>query len=544
MELRDYLVVLRRRMWIVLLAGLLVGGVAFGLSVRQSPVYQASARLLIGTSQTVFESGRQTPGDVQTEIERLRSVPVQDAVRDKIGGQAPPVSAIQVGTTQVMQLTTEARTSRQAADFANAYADAYITYRVTQAVDQFEKAVVPVQARLDSIEAEIRPLQEAIQAAPIGRDRDAKNIELGPRINALLSVQTTFKSTLDKLQVDAALKSGGVELVAPAAVPRSPVRPTPTRNGLLGLAVGLIFGTALAFVFEHLDDSIKGKDDLERALPGLPVLGLIPLIPDWKAKEDSRLISIIDPTSPPAEAYRILRTSLQFLGLDTKVRLIQITSPNAQEGKTTTLSNLAVAFSSAGLRTIVVDCDLRRPRLHQFFGVSNEIGFTSVLVGTSGLAKALQPVPGQERLLVLASGPLPPNPSELLSSQRTADLLHSLSSQADVVLIDSPPSLPVTDASVLSQLVDSTVLVTTAGGTTRKVAGRAVEMLQQVGAPLVGVVLNGVTTESGYGTYSYQYGTVAQSALAMGNGNGAAKSTNGNGSVEKRQRKRRTRNRT
>jgi capsular exopolysaccharide synthesis family protein len=205
------------------------------------------------------------------------------------------------------------------------------------------------------------------------------------------------------------------------------------------------------------------------------------------------------------------------------VRIIQVTSASAQEGKTTTLANLAVAFASSGLRTVAVCCDLRRPRLHEFFDMDNTLGFTSVLLGEVALSAALQPVPGQERLLLLASGPLPPNPAELLSSSRAADLLRNLAAQADVVLVDSPPVLPVTDSLVLSQRVDSTVLVSSASTTTRKAAARAAEMLQQVNAPLIGAVLNGVTEESGYGGYASRYYT-AETAPSNGNG-----SSNGNG---------------
>ena len=237
------------------------------------------------------------------------------------------------------------------------------------------------------------------------------------------------------------------------------------------------------------------------------MIGLIPQIPDWKAKERSRIVSLSDPTSPAAEAYRILRTSIQFLGIERQTRVIQVTSASAQEGKTTTLSNLAVAFASSGLRTVVVCCDLRRPRLHQFFDLDNAVGFTSVLLGNVALSKALQPVPGQDRLLVLASGPLPPNPAELLSSSRAAELLRNLAAQADIVLVDCPPVLPVTDSIVLSQRVDATVLVVSARTTSRKAAHRAAEMLHQVNAPLIGAVLNGVTEQSGYGGYASRYYT-------------------------------------
>jgi len=166
-----------------------------------------------------------------------------------------------------------------------------------------------------------------------------------------------------------------------------------------------------------------------------------------------------------------------------------------------------VALARAGQRVIIVCCDLRRPRIHEFFGLSNDSGFTSVLLGKVPLSAALQKVPGQARLSVMASGPLPPNPSELLSSKRTVEVITSLQAEADIVLIDSPPVLPVTDALVLSGRVDATILVCVSGATTRKDAARAVELLEQVDAPLVGTVLNGVSAANtyGYGGQYYRY---------------------------------------
>src|SRR5215213_1650129 len=191
------------------------------------------------------------------------------------------------------------------------------------------------------------------------------------------------------------------------------------------------------------------------------------------------------------------------MGLDQPMRTIQVTSANPQEGKTTTLANLAVALARSGSTVAIVCCDLRRPRVHEFFGLNNDVGFTSVLLGKVGLAGAMQEVPDQARLSLLASGPLPPNPSELLSSRRTVEVLGSLQAEYDIVLIDAPPVLPVTDALVLSGRVDATLLVAVAGATTRKEGARAVELLRQVDAPLVGAVLNGVDSEGSYG-YAYQ----------------------------------------
>jgi capsular exopolysaccharide synthesis family protein len=291
---------------------------------------------------------------------------------------------------------------------------------------------------------------------------------------------------------------------------------------MLGVVLGLLFGVGLAFLVEYLDDSIKGKDDLERAALGVEILGVIPAVASWKTKEEARVVSMTDPTSPPAEAYRTLRTAVQFLGLDREVRSIQLTSANAQEGKSTTLANLGVAFARAGQRVVLVCCDLRRPRIHEFFGLSGEKGLTSVLLGEIDLGAALQPT-SVERLVVLPSGPLPPNPSELLASRRVHDLLAGLKRDGYMVLVDSPPVLPVTDGMLLSKRVDATLLVCVAGQTTRKEVARAVELLEQVNAPLVGAVLNGVTDEGTYG-YAYRY-------------YGSANGSSGNGHVAKRRKR-------
>jgi capsular exopolysaccharide synthesis family protein len=185
---------------------------------------------------------------------------------------------------------------------------------------------------------------------------------------------------------------------------------------------------------------------------------------------------------------------------------VQITSPSAAEGKSTTIANLAVALANAGQRVTVVDADLRRPRIHHFFGLKNDEGLTSVLLGATPLSMALQRVDGVAGLTLLASGPIPPNPSELLSGEHCADVLRALLGSADYVLIDCPPVLPVTDATVLSSRVDGTLLVATANETSQKALRHARETLARVNAPLLGVVFNGVTESTGYGySYSYRY---------------------------------------
>ena len=487
--LRDYLQILRRRKNIVVLITLVVTVPAVVVSLLKTPVYESSAEMLLQprNSETLFDpnSGIRTDPnrDMQNEIRIIEGETVRAAVRAQ-QGTAPKVSAVPDGPTDIVKVSIRSFDPQRAAALANAYANAYIEYRRKSAVDD-------VLAASDQIQSKINDLQKQIDQAPASQK------------DSLVSAQAVFKQKLDQLQVDGALKRGGAQLVTSATPSSSPVAPRPLRTGLIAAVIGVMLGLGVALLTEFLDDSVKSKDEFERVTGGVPVLGLIPVVSAWKGRETAYTVSIEDPTSAAAEAYRTLRTSIQFLGLEQPMRLLEVTSPNPQEGKTTTLANLAVALARSGSTVAIVCCDLRRPRMHEFFGLGNDVGFTSVLLGKVPLAAAMQEVRDQARLSLLASGPLPPNPSELLSSKRTAEVFGSLQAEYDIVLVDAPPVLPVTDALVLSGRVDATLLVAVAGATTRKEAARAVELLRQVDAPLVGAVLNGVDTEGSYG-YAYQ----------------------------------------
>jgi polysaccharide biosynthesis transport protein len=540
LDLRYYLQVIRRHKAVIALSVLAVLALTLTISFLQTPRYAATAKLLLKprSAQSLFDNRSQSEAlsarSVETEIEVIKTEPVRELVRKEVGS-APPVQVSPVGQTDLVTVRAESTDAERAAAVANAYAGAYIDFRRKQAFDELSAASEEIQTKITDLQKQLENLSTTLADAPACVDarttadacNQRANVEatVTPRRTTLNSQLGLFQQRLDQLQVDSALASGSAQLVTPASTPQEPFEPTPIRNAVLAVVLGLLLGIGLAFLLDYLDDSVKSKEDFERAVPGLGMLALIPLVSDWKSKEQSRVVSLEGPTSPAAEAYRILRTSIQFLGIDRQVRVIQVTSGSAQEGKTTTLANLAVAFANSGLRTVAVCCDLRRPRLHAFFDMDNGVGFTSVLLGNVALSKALQPVPGLDRLLVLASGPLPPNPAELLASSRTADLFRSLAGQADIVLIDSPPVLPVTDSIVLSQRVDATVLVSSARTTTRKAVARAAEMLHQVNAPLVGAVLNGVSEDTAYGGYSSHYYTADDASGDGGspNGNGSGK---------------------
>jgi non-specific protein-tyrosine kinase len=251
------------------------------------------------------------------------------------------------------------------------------------------------------------------------------------------------------------------------------------------------------FLFEYLDDKIRTPDDVDRHL-GLKTLGAI-----GRLARDEALVTLAEPSSPDSEAFRLLSTNVRCAGVGDSVRTLLVTGVGSAEGKTTTAANLAVALAQAGLTVTVVDADLRCPRQHRLFGLDAQSGLTRSLREDS-MNGRLQPSQ-IERLSILPAGERPPNPPELLGSQRLRDILGDLAKKADVVIIDSPPVLPVTDAAILAQVVDGVLLVIDAGETAQDVALQAVESLQQVSAQLIGVVLNKVSTRPGNRYYYQEY---------------------------------------
>lgn len=503
--LRDYLPVLRRRKWSVAIVTFLVVTPVLVISFLQTPVYEAQVKVMLQpqSGEAVFNPNTGQWIDrqraVQTEIEVLESEPVRAAVRERVGGN-PSVSVEAVDQADIIEIRARSPEPQRAAATANAYAEEYIELRRAEAAETLLGSARQIQAKVRELQAQADDLDRRIAAndSPGGPD-------LRPQRDSLNTQIALFRERLDQLQVEAAVATGGAQIVNRAAIPTSPVEPKPLRNGALALGGGLMLAVGLAFVRDQLDDKITNKDDLDRLALGLPVLALIPEDSGAQSGESAFVVSLREPSSPTAEAYRTLRTALQFISLDRAMRTVQVTSASAGDGKTTTVANLAVAIARAGQRVVAVSADLRRPRLAQSFGFPDDVGLTSVVIGKATTAEAVQRFRGDERLRVLPSGPLPPNPSELLSSPRTVQALTTLQTGADIVLIDSPPLLPVADALVLSGLVDATLLVAAAGRTTRRELRRALELLKTVDAPLVGIVLTRLTGDATYG-YGYGYG--------------------------------------
>ena len=271
-----------------------------------------------------------------------------------------------------------------------------------------------------------------------------------------------------------------------------------------------------------MDDAIYMPEEVEQLTPGTWVLALVPMVSAWKHKERTFLVTKSEPTAAASEAYLSLRTSLQFATLRTATRKLLVTSPRAKEGKSSTVSNLGVVLAGAGQRVVLVSADLRKPRLGEFFGLYEGAGITTVLLGRHSLEETLQAVPGVPGLSMLGAGEPTSDPTGVLTHDRFAAMLDELSTMFDLVLIDSPPLLPVTDAAIISQLVDTTLLIVAAGQTRSRDVSRAFEALSLVHTTTLGVVLNEVSRSGGtryaYRPY-YQYAPYS-APLAPSNGNG------------------------
>ena len=359
------------------------------------------------------------------------------------------------------------------------------------------------------------------------------------RIETNKQLYQTYLQRQRELVVTAGERSGGnVSTVEEARVPREPIGPPRMRNIIIALMLSLAVGVGLAFLLDYLDDTLKSVEDVDRHLH-LPTLALIPAPREVRrllarhAQEPemgttTALALIQDVRSPVAEAYRHLRTSLLLSSAGQPPRTVLVTSSQPSEGKTTTVVNIATMLAQTGADVLVLDCDLRRPRVHTHFGLPNARGVTNYLSGDANVSDLVQTYERLPNLKVITSGPIPPNAAELLGSDEMRKLIYVLSENFTHIIIDSPPAISFTDASILSTMVDGVMLVVHGGRSSRAVVRRAKQQLQDVGAHMFGIVLNNVKLEgtdyyyySGYysGYYSDDDGA-PEGAAEVGAGNG------------------------
>ncbi|MDV6305698.1 polysaccharide biosynthesis tyrosine autokinase [Rhodococcus cerastii] len=449
MEIQDYLRILRTR-WLVIVVTVAVAVLgALAVSLLTTPTYQSCSRVFVSTSG---------------------GTSVSESYQGNLFSQQRVASYSEL-------VTGETLAARTIADLGLTMTPAKLAAEVTA-------TSTPETVLLDLCVVDSSP----------GLARDIANS---------LAVQLTTLVRELETPEDGGAPTAGVRLVEEAKEAAAPIGPKTVRNIALGAAVGLLLGIALAVLRDRLDNTIKTRARLEAA-SGAALVGSIPFD---KAFKDNAVVPFGGGHSPSAEAFRELRTNLQFLDVDHPPRVIVVTSAVPTEGKTTVAVNLALALAEAGHQVVLVEGDLRRPRVSKYLGLIGAVGFSTVLAGQAGLSDVLQPTKF-EGLQALASGPIPPNPSELLGSETARQVIADLHGMFDFVIIDGAPLLPVTDSAVLTAHSDGALVVARHGHTSEAEVGRAVENLDKIGARVLGAVLTMMPSgRKGAEGYSYYYET-------------------------------------
>jgi Mrp family chromosome partitioning ATPase/capsular polysaccharide biosynthesis protein len=521
LSLRDYIVVIWRRKWIVLLVVVVATAAAFYFSNRQEKQYKASGTMFYKQQINLSNPLTSSYTDVAAQDREMATIgdfmagPVLRERAQKIFQQKQidtaagySIAAAQqttnaaggsISTTgsNVVVVTGESTDSRLASAAANAYTEAFIAWDADQSRKQIADAVRVIQGQL----ARYNGVSKAVLQA------SADYIMLTQR---LLDLQTLEKTT-----------TGSFQVLAPASVPTAPFAPKPLRSAILGFAVGLFAAIGLAFLLEQFDTRVRRPEQIAQILRQ-PILGRVPRI-SKKLLGESALVTMQHPDGLAAEAFRMVRTNLDFMAVDADVRSLVVTSAMMGEGKSVTVANLAITMALAGKKVIVVDADLRRPRMHSYFGLENERGVSTVVTGRHRLFHALQPVAveppvngangadfeawakgadSRSRLYVLTSGPKPPNPGEIVAARRFDAMLQELITEADIVLVDSPAMLAVGDASEIAARVDGLVFLVDMHVIKQPQLMTVAQQLRRLPVKMLGTV---VRMQGGSGSRYYYY---------------------------------------
>jgi len=519
MELKQYTALLWRWKWLIVLATLLAAGAAYGTSRMQVPIYRATTTLMINQAPseqvTDYTAILTSERLARTYVEMLTNRPVLEEVILRLGASTTPEALAKtidvqlIRDTQLITVSVEHFSPAWAAAIANSVVEVFAAQNEAIQESRYAASKESLRQEVERVSGQVSETEQAIErlgtpAADAGRD------ELARLQSDLAQYRASYASVLqsyEALRVAEARSVSNVVQVEPAVEPTIPVRPRTMVNTLLAAVVGAMLAVGVVFLIEYLDDTIKTPDEVMRATQ-LPLVGLISRIED---EADGEPYAARQARSPAAEAFRSLRTNLQFSGVDRPVRSLLVTSPGPQEGKSTVAANLAVVMAQGGHRVTLLDADMRRPRLHRLLGVPNRIGLSDLFTRNPlDLDGAVRPC-RMENLSLLTSGGVPPNPAELLASERMIQILDQVAKQTDFVVIDSPPAGAVTDAIVLAARVDGVLLVVEPKHTRLPSVVQVVEQLRRAGANVVGLVFNNVPLgRSGYynGYYSgyyYQY---------------------------------------
>lgn len=524
-----------QRWWLVLLCTVLATGAAYVWSSRQTPVYKSTVtlevdpgndpgedpyRAIINAEAIASTYVRQI--EAQTVVEEVVARLNLDMSVDAVQGT---LSAQQVSDTNLIQLSAQHTDPALAQALAAATAQVFIDQKTSQQQARYQDQLVELEALVADLEMSIAEVKAEIAALGDPEDMSAYGRAELARLESRLSNDQTrlnvYLSSTEQFRLAMAQSGNYLTVFSPAELPRAPVGPQVMRNTALATVTGAMIGVGTAFLLEYLDDRIHTPDDVRRAL-GVNALGALP-----KIQEENHWVVSEHPLSPATEAFRSLRTSIQFASLDTPVRTLLVTSALPTAGKSFTAANLAAVMAQGGKSVVLVDADLRHPSSHGFLDIDPKPGLSDALLTLTqqqeaGLDMArvedLVQTTRLKNLRAVPSGTPVRTPAEMLNSKLFQGFLQLLTECCDVVIIDSPPVMAVTDPVILSTMVDGVALVVNAGESRMPVVGQALQRLNEVDAKVLGVVVNRMSGRSG--SYYYYYGHYKNYYPGRDNGNG------------------------
>lgn len=506
MELSDYLTPLRRWWWLILASIIIAMASAFVATRELPPVYMARTTLLVGRALTEANPTEFEFGLGRTLARAYASVavrePIANAVKSELGlSELPKYTANPTPDGQFLEIQVTDASPELAQRVANAIAQQVIRQSpgaISQDAERqafVEAQLEDIRLKIESTTKEIAQAQERLSSVTSAAALDSLQSEIRTLEQRLTTLQSNYATLLANTARGA---SNTLTVFEPAALPDRPIGPNVNLIILAAGLAGLVLSTGAAYLIEFLDDTLKTSDDVNRLLP-YPIIGYIGEMERGRAG----LISVVDrPHSAIADAFRSLRTNLEFAAVDKPFQVIQITSASKGEGKSSIAFNLALIIAQRGKRVLLLDCDLRRPAVHRLLGMPNHDGLSDLFLGKLNVQDVTR-VWRDNKLVAITGGTPPPNPTELLGSKRMDQILAELKENYDVIVIDGPPFF-VPDAWVLTSKVDSVLLVAQPGYTRRSVVRAMVEQLKRVHAPVGGVVINRLSAaRAGEGRFSY-----------------------------------------
>jgi non-specific protein-tyrosine kinase len=574
MELLEYWKIIRKRLWLIVLLMAVSTASATYYSLQQVPLYRTTTILFLNPAMPSpllpYYVTLSAKSLANTYAEFMRTRSFAQLVAQQMGDETTleevlgAISTHYVEDTQFFKISATHADSEKAQKLADTAAQVFIAENIARQQAEQEQIQAQQSPAKELERLQLQELQQSLQdeldysgqqieslrtqlteleSSPPSEEMDQRVLALRQELINSQSLRVEVLSSLAQAQASLTASEGArhvdtAVVVDAAPLPIAPLPQQTLQNILLALVASLGLGVGLAFLLEYLDYTIRTPEELD-AVYGMATLGVIGVIQggDSGGARREQIVALTDPRSPIAEAFRSLRTNIQFANPGKLVRSLLITSAGPMEGKTLTAANLAVSLAGGGSRVILVDADLRKPRLHRLFEVTKEPGFTNLIIDQPGPLPPTPPLPksgeggtgrasppglggteegaldgylrrtGVENLRVLPCGTVPPNPAELLGSPRAAEVMEQLKEHADVVVYDSPPAATVTDAVVMASRVDAVLQVVWAGGTRRDLVVQGKAVLEKVGARILGPVLNRVSlSDLGYYSYYYYYG--------------------------------------